>query len=549
MSSGYEPSCAGDMVGWIIGESTSSHSTILFSPGSIGSVMVGSHVVTYLDGRCVLGVVESIRSGVPLLSADVKDTHSVERLVRDDMEWILDRSRYHHGSVRWVSYVDSLVERGAVDSPKIPPQPANNVFLAGKEVLRRIFSPPGESWMEIGSVLGGGVRYKIDVNRLGRHLAILAVTGGGKSNTVCVLARRMVSSLGATVVIFDRHGEYSDLGLGVERAKLWRPAAVNPVSLSFGELIQLMDLPGSASVQRRIIRWLWTGMMEAYRRKVLGARDVLERAVEVLETAVDKMISGEKTSSKNPLEDAMEKIVGIAPDYKAPTAKLDQFLGVLDKFNDLLEYYRFAINPDMPTDIESIVPPGKATIMDLSMLDDIAADAVVSHYLRRLLRGRINAVKGIQAGEIYRYPVLFVIEEAHILIPKDEHRLTKVWASRVAREGRKFGAGLVIVSQRPKRLDPDVLSQTNNKIILKIVEPQDIRYVQSASEELSEDLASILPSLNTGEALIMGSMTRIPAVVKIDKCETETGGADIDMVAEWRQLREGEEVDLGEYAL
>ncbi len=123
MSSGYEPSCAGDMVGWIIGESTSSHSTILFSPGSIGSVMVGSHVVTYLDGRCVLGVVESIRSGVPLLSADVKDTHSVERLVRDDMEWILDRSRYHHGSVRWVSYVDSLVERGAVDSPKIPPQP------------------------------------------------------------------------------------------------------------------------------------------------------------------------------------------------------------------------------------------------------------------------------------------------------------------------------------------------------------------------------------------------------------------------------------------
>lgn len=255
-------------------------------------------------------------------------------------------------------------------------------------------------------------------------------------------------------------------------------------------------------------------------------------------------------SNQNILEQAFRRIFSVDPKNSPPHVDKDRVVHVLDRFQDLMDYYGDSLDPYIPGDIERIVPPGKVTIMDLSRLDDHAADAVVSHYMRRLLRARINFVRQAFSPlrEVYRSPVLMVVEEAHVLIPKDDSRLTKNWASRIAREGRKFGVGLVIVSQRPKNLDPDVLSQTNNKMILRIVEPRDIAYVQAASEELSEDLASMLPSLNTGEALVMGSMARLPAVVKIDKCEAETGGTDIDMVREWEALKREAELSFDEFA-
>jgi DNA helicase HerA-like ATPase len=93
------------------------------------------------------------------------------------------------------------------------------------------------------------------------------------------------------------------------------------------------------------------------------------------------------------------------------------------------------------------------------------------------------------------------------------------------------------VSQRPKKLDDDILSQTNTKIILKLVEPNDQRYVQQASEQISEDLLSDIASLGVGEAVIVGYAITIPAMVKIYSFERDFkghyGGGDIDIVEEW----------------
>ncbi|RLE95839.1 MAG: hypothetical protein DRJ55_01035, partial [Thermoprotei archaeon] len=96
-------------------------------------------------------------------------------------------------------------------------------------------------------------------------------------------------------------------------------------------------------------------------------------------------------------------------------------------------------------------------------------------------------------------------------------------------------------------LDPEALSQTNNKIILRLVEPSDLRYVQQASELLSEDLLMQLPSLNVGEAVVLGMMVKVPALVRIDEFRGRKGGGDPDIVAEWNAIenaRYGGEEDL-----
>ena len=101
--------------------------------------------------------------------------------------------------------------------------------------------------------------------------------------------------------------------------------------------------------------------------------------------------------------------------------------------------------------------------------------------------------------------------------------------------------GLCLVSQSPKSIDPDSLSQANNMIILRLVEPQDQRHVQSASESLSEDLVKQLPSLNIGEAVVLGLMTKIPALVKIHEHKNKEFGQDLAVIDMWKKSIENNE--------
>ena len=94
------------------------------------------------------------------------------------------------------------------------------------------------------------------------------------------------------------------------------------------------------------------------------------------------------------------------------------------------------------------------------------------------------------------------------------------------------------MSQSPKSLDSDALSQANNMIILRLVEPTDQSHVQRASESLSDDLIAQLPSLNIGEAIVLGLMTRIPTLVKIDEFHGKISGGDLNIVDEWSKSHE-----------
>ena len=131
----------------------------------------------------------------------------------------------------------------------------------------------------------------------------------------------------------------------------------------------------------------------------------------------------------------------------------------------------------MPQNPASMIKEGKINIISLLELNEKQANIAIAFYLELLLADRKNAKNQLHnnTNDFVRFknPILVVIEEAHVFIPKQEYTDTKYFAAKVAREGRKFGMGLIVVSQRPRSIDPGVLSQMGSLAIMKIIQQED----------------------------------------------------------------------------
>ena len=207
-----------------------------------------------------------------------------------------------------------------------------------------------------------------------------------------------------------------------------------------------------------------------------------------------------------------------------------QIVDVMNKIDDSMDRYSKLFDKNA-ANILSNIKAGYVNVLDLSQVDESVASVLVSHILRNSLQRSKDAAHSDNKNDLLDNSVFFILEEAHILAPNKRDSDSKRWIQRVAREGRKFGIGLCLVSQSPKTVDHDALSQMNNMIILRLVEPEDQRHVQSASESLSQDLVNQLPSLNVGEAIVLGLMTRVPTLVKIYVFKGRRHGDDMDIVS------------------
>ena len=175
------------------------------------------------------------------------------------------------------------------------------------------------------------------------------------------------------------------------------------------------------------------------------------------------------------------------------------------------------------------------TILDLSGVPSeimsIVSGAVIKIVYDALFWGQNLPVGGRQQ------PLLMVLEEAHIYLQAGENSVASRVVRIIAKEGRKYGVGLLLVTQRPSELDSTVLSQCGTTIVLRMTNGQDRGHVASAIQDELSDILSLIPSLRTGEALVLGEAVRIPSRIRFDMAPKTPRSADPEITKAWSQQR------------
>lgn len=460
---------------------------------------VGEYVSLSYDKKRVLGMIESLVRGSVSINDDIYDPKTIEKIREIEGD-----DHYIKGTIRILGDIDDNLR-----IPRTPAPPGTEVKVADSNILENIFKIE-DTGLKLGNLITQEeVEVQVDIDKMvTRHLAILAMTGAGKSNTVAVITDGLLDVNGS-ILFFDMHSEY--VNAEFSNGKLNKiKASLNPRYLSFFELARLADISRKAYVQERYFRMAYKETMKSLQKGFISNKEFF-------------------IDIKRRLRDLLEN-ESYKDDKKRITAVLNKMIYLEDHYSNILDLNA----PNLVNKIKI----NSANVIDLGSVDEIASDIIVSHVLKKVLNKRKEFLR---LGQGLSFPLFVIIEEAHILAPKNRDTNSKNWISRIAREGRKFGVGLCIVSQSPKSLDPDSLSQTNNMIILRLVEPTDQRHVQTASESLSEDLVKQLPSLNIGEAVVLGLMTKIPTLVKIDEFKGKLSGGDIKIVEEWNKAIENEE--------
>jgi hypothetical protein len=422
-------------------------------------------------------------------------------------------------SVKILGYIHGEDGGREVRRPRSPPLPGTPVRRASDDLLRELLRlGERDIPLSIGHLLHReGVEVPVSGRELHRHTAVLAMTRYGKS----YFSGRIIEELlrrGATVLTIDAHGDYANMTQDPagrlhdyfhDKVTVYRPEAaerfeaphVRPLRLSvsgcgFGELCSLARVSGS----------LQTILLRRALRKARAENPVftLDDVIENLE----EMMSGEKAEGQ------------------------ERIARVVMRLEDL---GRRGIFTEGDMDIREFFRPQHMSDVYLSGMTDYVQDVIVGMLLRRVFDAKFRKEPWA------RLPVFIFVEEAHrFASPPDEGggRFSRDILARIAAEGAKFGVFLTVISQRPRRIDPDILANCSNLAILRVVNSQDQRTIQAASESFSEDLLGDLPALEQGEAVLVGPFVPVPVMIRTATRETRHGGRTPDIYGLLREARE-----------
>ncbi|MCD6409199.1 MAG: ATP-binding protein [Candidatus Verstraetearchaeota archaeon] len=421
--------------------------------------------------------------------------------------------------------------------PRTPIPPKSPVYKPSKEILEEAFSvsyssigdlyarSPEASWIRLGVLRSKhDVEVRVNVDAvLSKHLAILGSTGSGKSNTVAVLIDRVVS-IGGQVLVVDSHGEYVNLELA-QGEVLPVQAKINPLQIAPSMLADIL-IAEPAPEQRRLLRRAIREVNKLYNDFLRGGMQAARS-----EGMIKAFI--EQAEGEIQVEDCdyLKTLYGyLLREMMTQNNKREQerYEKVLSKLEDDMVEFGDIISLEA-SDPTALLHPGRAVILDVSEMPQKGRDEVVSHVAYQLLR---------RAARREILPTLLIVEEAHLYLATNLNTRAKRSLEKIAREGRKYGVGLVIVSQRPRGIDPNVLSQVNSICVLRIRQPEDQRHIKESSEWFTEDMYSALPTLETGESVLLGEWVKMPVAVKIDKHEGKKRGVTFSATAAWLKALE-----------
>ncbi|HEY7348875.1 MAG TPA: ATP-binding protein [Ktedonobacterales bacterium] len=429
-----------------------------------------------------------------------------------------------------MGYYDETL--GSFVNPWIPPPSGRPIYLADNALLARVLSkrqPAAIGAARIGSLLtrqDGAVPVVLDVKELvSTHLAIIASTGSGKSYLASVIIEELMQPNNkACVLIVDPHGEYNTLdqiaNLPEFRAGSGRNAyqarvqvyqhdqvKVRISSLMLGDLRYL--LPDLTEKQHYLLGRAYGRVTRGSKGKPWTAED-LKRAV--------------SEAGKEDAEEEQDNSSTIGALRWKITSRLQENTFVFDDFQHL--------------DLGEIFRPGQCTVLQLNEIDDRDQQVIVATLLRRLNKARMDTERGkVHAGDESHlpYPVFLLLEEAHHFAPAGGDVITTGILKQILSEGRKFGIGVGLISQRPGKLDADVLSQCLTQCIMRIVNEVDQHSVATAIEGVGRDLLGNLPALSKGQVIVAGGAVNTPVLCRVRSRLTPHGGESKDAPDLWQK--------------
>lgn len=338
------------------------------------------------------------------------------------------------------------------------------------------------------------------------HLAILASTGSGKSYTASVLLEEMLKpATRASVLVFDPHGEYKSLDQmcdhrAFEGADGYRPTVEirKPDQLS----VKLADLT------------------YADFRSILNPT---ERMSSVLSDAYDDLRDEDSFTAKN-LEEACHR--------NHPNGEAS---GLKWRINRNLRQSDFFDAYDQ-LDLDTLVNPGQVTVLRMDGLSRRDQQVMAAVLLRKLYEGREAVVVGDpdDVRTPIEHPVFTLFEEAHRFAPDGDSQALSI-IRQVNSEGRKFGIGTGLISQRPSKLDQTVLSQCGTQITMQIKNPNDQQAIRDSVESAGAAVLDELPGLTKGQAVISGDAVNTPVLTKIRNRHTKHIAENLEADKQWRQ--------------
>lgn len=461
------------------------------SPGSLAFVVTSGKVhrgefveMDYEEGTLIALVSNVVKTNRYFERADsVKEFETngkkmFEQFPTAEWEYLVAETKplgvYNGGKVLRVSY---------------PPSPGTKVRVASREKLWD-FLNFDENGLFMGEIEHPKVDVKLNLTKLlQKHLAILAQSGSGKSyctsNLIEELLDRKKEHGRVAVIVLDPHGEYSCFA---------EPCADNSHTdySSRTKLVRARDIKiGVPKLTAGIISGMLPDITSIQRR-------ALEKSLNALRA---KMKSGEGPFDFSDVKREISQDDDVKENVRTP---------LLSRLSSL-EDFRLFDRTDSPS-ITDLVKPGMLTIIDLGDLTDVMKKQIIVNYFAQKLF--------IERRKKTVPPFLLVIEEAHQFAPekaRKEMAISKGIIRTIAREGRKFGAALCLISQRPVHLDTTVLSQCNTHIILRITNPYDLEHIGRSSEGIDRGSQDMITSLRVGEALLVGEATRNPIFFKVRK--------------------------------
>jgi hypothetical protein len=373
-----------------------------------------------------------------------------------------------------------------------PATPGAPVSVVDESILTQFIGFDTEEGLNVGSVKVTNYKALINMDRLlNKHLAILSISGGGKSYLTSILIEELLSREKGTpaIVLIDVHGEYLYLK-DVPK---------------FKDKIQVYDTSYFQIPTSKLSPWTF----RKYQKQISHVQ------IRELSKYIQELNKDEDKKGKYSLSDLMNFIEEDPDTSKNTKQALIGWLTELDRLN----LFGAMENPNL----KNILNEGEMIILSLEKEINIRKKQIIVDYLcyRLFYLRRLDKVP----------PFFLIVEEAHQFCPEaaQSKAISKSILETISREGRKFLACLCLISQRPKRLSTTALSQMNSKMILNIKNPYDLKHLMDSSEAITKKYADMISTLGVGEMLLMGNAVNYPVFIDVRERHFKSDSEEISL--------------------